>query len=543
MKIIELIQILEDKIHNLDLVRAVNHDVRMSFYNDRLYKIEDNKYAYKFVENVKIKLSNIRSIESFQQNINFPFEINSFTSEIIDKLSEIWNGQNAVFQAYFKKALDKEIFFDLEFYKNDLFSKYFKAPNSLIYLAYEDEKIKYNFINSNQILEYKKTSDKNIFKYVIFESGENIYYIDKEELIKYSIEGKDYDTLIELERTKLIGNKEVPIYHISNELYNSTSDFVRTNILVNSLSYFDLLQEVIIYKKMVTPYAFNLLIEKYRNPDCNYKNGDAHCENGYLYNYSEDADPVPIMQGHSHKNCPVCNSKVSPGTIVEKSSTFSLEKSDTISDVIKFIAPDTSILAYSDTFIEKLKEYILNSLIGKTKEQNNNQNANESAVNSANTDKLTVIMSLKGKFEKVIKNIENGRASWLFKSNFDSWTINLGTNFLLKTLIDLYKELEFAKLNNVTEIKNIQKQIISTKYSTDKIAKKRALVLLDFYPEVDITNELVSIELKKKQLMFNDFIQLYESENENIGLSLDDNRIILKKLDTEYKKYIKNLDN
>ena len=536
--LIEIQNILEEKKNAQTLSKARKHDERMLFYSDRMYNEKSNKYAKTFFENIENKLQNIKSIDNFKLNIKFPLEINNFTAEVIGKLSEIWNSQNKVFNANFNKA-EKDVFFNLDFYQNEVFDKYFKSPNTLIYLEYLDGKINYKFIPVSLIVEFSKI-DKNIFEYIIISANDSLYYIDSNcvvELKSITDNLLDIASLKIVSEIELIKNEVCPIFHISDEIYNSESNFVRTNIFANSLSYLDLLQEVIIYKKMLTPFAFNLIIEKYRNPDCNYRTEDTYCQNGFLHRTNENNEAIPIYIGQERQHCPVCNPKISPGMTVEKSSTFSLDKSTVISDVIRFISPDTNILTYSDEFIKYLKESILNSIIGKTKDNIGKQNSNELSVVSSNMEKLQVILSLKSKFENVIKNIETAKAKWLY-GNFNFWTINLGTNFLLKGISELYNELEFAKKNNPQEVYNIKKQIITTKYANDKISQSRELILLDFIPSANLEDADANNKLKLKQIYAIDFINDYENKNGNIGQILKPKNQIINILNKEFENFL-----
>ena len=533
-------QILEDNKQTSEIGRSVEHDIRMSFYNDRLNEKDTNFYKVLFVEKIENKLSNARSIDSLNLNIDYPFEINSFTADIREKLSEIWNGQNKSIQANFKKEA-KEISLNIEFYKYEVFDLYFKKPNTLIYLEHDGEEIKPKFIYSHQIKAFKKKS-KNIFEWVIFRINNLIYYIDNSQLTTFVIKENDYNTLRQKGKPiKLEGIDVCPIFHISNELYNINSDFVRTNIFSNHLSKLDLLQELYFYKKMINPFAFNLIVEKYRNTKCKYKTENEYCDNGYLYTETDNNEILALTYKGSRKRCPVCNKKVSPGMEVLKSETFSLDKPEIISNVVNYISPDTSILEYSDKFIEKFEENISDSILGKSKEIKNNQNRNELSVLSSVNEKLTILLSLKTKFEDVIKNIENVKANWLH-SGFEFWTINLGTDFLLSDIKDLYNELEYAKLNNLVETKNIQNQIIATKYATDPISKKRNLILLEFYPNIDLKAENIPEKLKLKQTLFDNFISFYENKYGNIGVDNSLRNKIIIKLDKEFDLYYESIN-
>jgi len=548
IKLAEILEILESNVNLKNINRARKHDERMAFYSDRMYDENSNSYATSFFEKIENKLQNTKSINSFKINVDFPLEINNFTEEIRAKLSEIWNGQNRIFTANFKKE-GNNTQFNLDFYKNELFDKYFKSPNTLVYLEYLETEINYKFIPISQIIEYSYES-KNVFEYVIFSANDSIYFVDKNSIIQLKSATNNLTDYSSLKIVSIILLNEklniCPIFHISNEIYNNESDFVRTNILSNSMSYLDLLQEVFIYKKMLTPFAFNLIIEKYRNPECNYSNGDNYCQNGYMYLTTDSESPQAI---HGEKGqllpCPICNQTISPGMSIEKSTTFSLKNTDnTISDVIKFISPETDILIYSDEFIVKLKEQILNSIIGKTKDNIGKQNSNELSVLSSNTEKLQVILTLKSKFESVILNIENARAGWLFGDNFSFWNINLGTVFLLKDLSELYLELENAKTSNSQEMKNIKKQIIHTKYANDVIQKSKELILLDFIPSTNFENTDVISHLKLKQLFAIDFITDFELKHGNIGNLNTSKKEIISRLNNEFIKFLeKNVEN
>jgi len=162
----------------------------------------------------------------------------------------------------------------------------------------------------------------------------------------------------------------------------------------------------------------------------------------------------------------------------------------------------------------------------------------ESVINSREGQE-TVLTNLKTKFEKVVKEIETSKGK-LEHQNIESVFINLGTYFLVADIQSLNYELEEAQKNNKSNVLKIKERIIETEHQTDYPEKKRALILLRFYPDIpENMFEFATLRLKQKQAMFNSFISFYESQNEKIGyntkMSIDQT---LEKMESQFDKFI-----
>ena len=121
---------LLDISENSGLVsRAEKIDSMTSFLTDKVLSASENPYITSFQNKAKALLNNDVSFNKFTANLSFPIEINSLTSEIYNKISKIWDGQN---RSISTSPDTDDMIIDFSFYQQELFSYYFNRPNTLL---------------------------------------------------------------------------------------------------------------------------------------------------------------------------------------------------------------------------------------------------------------------------------------------------------------------------------------------------------------------------------------------------------------------------
>ncbi|MBE9489005.1 MAG: hypothetical protein IMY67_01805 [Bacteroidetes bacterium] len=540
--------ILDEKVHKNELDTAINLQAKLSFLVETFLSDANVPYLGEYQKNIQTKINNDQSYNRFVRHLDFPLQINEFTEYIYIELHKIFEGQNSHF-ALNVDVKDKPVF-DIEFYQNDLWSKYKIAPNTLVLLDYPEiqttelTEVDKVLLNVSSVCEFKLKS-VNSFEYLIFKTTDKLYFYDTVEILEFDY--KD-NNIGDLTNHKIHNLGFCPVNFISNEILNSTSDFVRSNKLVKSLTSLEDLQTLNIYKKLITPHSFYLFVEKFQSSvGCSYETESVTCEGGNLYSKNENQTPLYDYSGKtqskSKKRCPECNEDLGIGNELTKSLNFIGDKK-VIDSVLSFISPATDILDYGDKFILGFRNYIKQNIIGTESSLNSKVSHNKDAYAYNTESKETVLLNLKKDFEAVIKRIELQSLAIIYtEEKVKGATINLGTHFLLQQIDDLYSELENTEKYGLSEILEVKDSIIDTKFKTNPQQKFRAKVLLRFYPDLknaDLKFEkgLIPESIYFKHTYFSSFINWFESnkyELNNIDKNID---LVLYDLEREFIIYL-----
>jgi len=538
-----IIEILEKNVHKSEIQIAIELQDRLSFFVETYTNGSQANYLNHYFANQKIKINNIKSFEKFKKNTDFPLPINEFTESLFANLFRIFEGQNSNFKI--ETSLNEKQDFDLEFYKNKVWEKYKTAPNTLIALSTignnnndfaEIEKV---LIDINRVVEFQ-LNNQGDFEYLIFRTGGNlgIYTSDSFSLYPYTdnefgkrISKVNYDFGF------------CPVDFISNEKLNLDSDFIRSNIIVKSITSLEDLLRIQTFKKILNPHAFFLFIERFaESKGCDFENQSAECSAGIMHGKSGLRLALYNFDG-SFEQCPKCNEDMGVGNELKKSVTFLDSSKSTVSNnIIKFVSPETDILEYGDKFILSEQSKIEKNVLGKSETLNSKLNHNEDAYQYNSESQEIVILRLKSDFETVIKNIETKVNFIKYRDFLTLVTINLGTEFLLAKIEDLYLEKEKAKELGLDFTLDIDKKIINTKFKTDNTAKERAVLLNEIYPaisDIDLKFEkgFIPGNTYYLQIYFNDFINWFES---NIfAVTILEKDLAKERIYKEFDNYLK----
>jgi len=542
----EIKNIIDKGTHRADLRLARDLQDKLSFFVETYFSPDNVPYLQEYKEKIKRKINNKQSFNRFLRHLDFPLQINEFTEYLYIELSKIFEAQNANFD-FNIDIEDVDVDFDLSFYEKKLWGKYKKAPNTLILLDVPEVQltdypiVSKIFIDIYSVIEFELKST-NSFEYLIFQNNKKLYFVNAEKIAIYEYNDNKIGELI----------KEVnhnysfcPVFFISNEILNGNSNFVRSNKLVKSLTSLEDLQTINIFKKLLTPHAFYLFVEKFKNSiGCNFENATVKCEGGYLFSKDENRTPIIDSENQSQARCPECNEDIGIGNELKKSLSFINSGSSKInSNVLSFISPSTEILDYGDKFIKEFREIIAKNIIGTENSLNSKLNHNQDAYAYNTESKETVLINLKYNFEQVIKRIERHSLLIIYGDKFKGLSINLGTKFLFKTLTSLFEELSETEKYGLSEILEIKESIIDTKFKTNPKQKKRAKILLRFNPNIkdaDLKFEknLIPENQYYKQIYFSNFINWFETYKYELDNNNNNIDLIITDLEKEFENYL-----
>lgn len=518
-----------------DILHARKIDELTKFITDRAISEKSNTYSKTFIKNSADILNNKESQDKFISNLKFPLQINGFSDKIYNRLRKIWNGQNRSIST----VPNIEVNIDFYFYKNELFEYYYKLPNTLVlvYTNNQNNQVK-KFIKSSQIVSFAKNG--NQFTHVLFKESGEYFYFDEKTIAQFEYSNASISEYSQQENK----SNSVDIFHVSAESFNLDSDFVKTNRLGSYLQELVYLQLIYIYSKITSPYAFFLIIEKYAPSYCNYQDTENQikCTGGYMWTIVENGDPQAIVDSNnSHAKCPKCNQSIAPGSVIKKDQVMAIGKADEVIDgMLSFIAPPVDSLQYADDYILRFENQLENKICGVHSKLNENQNNNATSVINSRSGEENVLINLKTEFQPIISQIEKSALKQNGKEIQDLY-VNLGTYFLVSDINALYIELESSVKFNPENKNKIKRRIVETENQTDYPEKKRALILLALYPDIDpLLLDFANEKQKRKQAMFNAFVNWYDNNIIAIGydseLTLKDS---IKSIDLQFEEYVK----
>lgn len=322
----------------------------------------------------------------------------------------------------------------------------------------------------------------------------------------------------------LHGNTKCPV----SWAFNSCSGIVKNSILSDSckdMKEYSVMRTFYMNYKMFSAFGTNVKAET----RCDYQDEQVNvrCQSGIL----QPLDPEKSMRvSHNETECPSCKSRNS-GVMGENIVIPITQQSDEgfISNFQKLnyrIEAETSILEFHHTDVDKLKDEIIGDLIGEGFGQSyRSQAINEDQVGMNFDTQETNLDS----FRYIIQDVWQFNATMaaeLFQPlSFVSSTVILGDKYFLKTLEQLYAELE--SLQNVTsntsslEDKHLEIVITENKHSPKKVDRYKIIKALKPLANFPLTyvkeNRAV---LNKEQVRiyenFDQALSFYEMENGQI---------------------------
>lgn len=562
MDIIELKQIIEDTPRAKFIKECINVDEKTRFFSEiTLSKNESSNYKEDFGRYVRDRLNNEESYYKFEKAFTYPLNINDFINDIHSKIKKIFEGEDPYYSYDLSDSIKEDAinYVLTDWFKNEAFETFCNSPNTIVLIdingSIDDKPAPYPvLINSENIIDVKECD--GVIQHIVYYIDENLIGVVDSEYYQL-FEKDDQKNIIEVNKE---GNNKhelgyCPAYFISNKKVNSKG-YKRKNHLTSA---FGEIQELTFYKTLksiINPHAFYLFTVKGKsNGSCGYKEGIAYCVNGYMKAQSEDGIDIVVLDesGVSAKPCPVCNKSLGIGNEIKFSYGFT--DAGAIAepnDIIKFVAPDTAVLEYSDKFLSSKEESIFSNVVGSDENLNPKLNHNEVAYKYNSEGQLSVLMNWKTVFEYLIKNVNETILKLRYGNDaVKNVSINLGTKFILKTSADLYEEKKEAK--GLASVIQIDEQIIRKKYASNNKEKQKRLLYLKVYPNIidvdeKFKNNSIPYKIYIKQVMFEDFINWFEYTYSGNTISYDKStkenvKVLNSAFDIYFKEFFEQTEN
>jgi hypothetical protein len=540
----EAVQFYKEKPHRQDIETACRIEEETRFYTERSLSTDRPPFKREFEKWIKDRLNNDNSEGNFKTALLYPLKTAQFIEDIYTKLSRIWEAQNPYFNITYKKEnsdyLGIDELVDLKWWKNKGWQLLKTNHNCilLVNLPQEQEGEK-----PEPFIDVIKIQD---VIGLIMEGGDI-----KAIMYKYDsnnvgvVDGYSYQIYPIIEKGKSIGQAtldspniigECPAFFLSNKLFNSSNKVVRCNPLTNVLGELKEYLYLHTLKNILDPYVFYLFIIKYGTPGCDYDNGSERCSKGLMTSTAKGVTTRPLKNnylmnesGTGFKKCPKCNKSLGVGNeITRPIPTDPLDKD--LSNVIQFAAPPEAILKYGNDYLKSYGDSLKGSILGNKQEINTAMSHNEVTFRYTIEDQTSVLIGLKSMFDKVIGETTEAKASIIYgsKDAVNEVSIDLGNDFLLLDVQDLYSEKESAGKLGLSTILDFNDRIIETKYRNNPDLKLKAKLINAFRPfDMTLTEVEAGYKAKNiskydyfKMIYLDQFINWYEINIQSISVLL-----------------------
>lgn len=472
--------------------------------------------------------------------LRFPLPSYDVVDSIFNSLAEIFSGRNPVFAYQFKNVSDLE---DWEYYRKSRLNEpnvwsttawdWFRTEiNSIVVVDLpavdndpEDSKVKpyFYFVPISAVKSYGMDYKGNL-EWVMFLNAEgNLTVIDGGSYRTYRIE-KD-GTL----GRKLSDNPHDLAYCPANFFWRDsisiTEKDVKKSPLTKALSKLDWFVFSDINKRNLDIASSYPIYWGYEE-ECDYEDGNGNvCDHGVMKNAEGKVVIDPITQ--TVVMCPRCSKHriTGPGSFVKV--PIPEEGQPDLRDPIGMLGVDRKSLDYNVEDLERQKEDIRNSCIGKDSDIVQEASLADKQIDATYEKRTAVLENVKKNFEAIQEFVDRTCCRLRYGDSFIGCHINYGTSFFTMTVDALRKQYADAKESGAsqTELMALREQILQTQYRNNPQMLERLRILdqVEPYPVLsrnDVLNlwekgvaDTVELELKEN---FASYISRFERENGNI---------------------------
>lgn len=541
--------------------QANKHEKRLRFHTETyLDRSQISQPLTEFLDWVA-KLLPKDKYKIFVQLFRFPTQMIDLTTKIYNELQKVFDGRNSAINFQFRDSETKE---DWEIYRKEELNEprvwrekgwevLQTSVNSMVVVDMPQEQTSdrpepyFYFLDIKRVIDYGYKS-KGKFEYVIFRIKEDViacYDDENYRILKLNKKGEIEEILIDQKHD--LGY--CPIQWFWDDSIASNIPDIKKNPITPQLANYDWSLFFGISKRHLDLYAAYPIYSAYE-ADCDFMNNETgdYCDGSFL---RDDKNQYIVDREGIVRQCPICAEKriVGAGSFIDV--PIPTNDSKDLSDPINVTTIDADSLDYNKSEVTRLRENIYTGVVGSGGDVQQKEAINETQVHANYEEKTTVLQNLKVNFEKIITFTNDTVCRLRYGTDYLGMSYNMGTEFYIYSVEDLYAKFKQAKENgaNESELNAISEQIIATEYRNNPTQMKRMMFLKELEPYNNYTREellslqdknLVDTELMQIKINFNSFVERFERENINIMefgslLSLDKKiEIIIKKL----KEYV-----
>ena len=539
------------------IAKAIKHQDRLKFH---VYKTVQMRYSAAetdFMAFVKNLLTE-QKFDMFRTLFRYPIVTSPVCELVFKKLSRIFDGQNPTFDYLFYDSSDAA---DWEAYRfqhldepevwEEKAWKYFKTEiNSILVcdLPREQRSEKpepyFYWVRIEDVIDFEAESDGQM-RFVVFksfagedESGKrryNVVVIDDE---RYRV----YDESVlqpsaaanEGFPASLADNPHdlgyCPAHWFWNDAIDLTEPDVKESPLTGQLEHLDWYAFFATSKKHLDLYGSYPIYSGYEE-ECDYADptNGTKCDHGYL----RGADGQWLIDHNGNREkCPKCGKNPLDGagnyvTVPVPGKDWAGNDIPDMRNPIQMLTVDVKSLDFNVNEQERLRDLIINSVVGNDESLINEEAVNEKQVDAGFERQTNVLFRLKKGFEKIQKWADSTCCRLRYGAGFIDCNINYGTRFFLQSVAELWKNYKDAKEQGASEavLDAIYDQIIVTEYRTNPQQMRRMRILGDLEPYRHLTREevkalydakVIDEATLKEKMLFSDLVKRFERENINV---------------------------
>ena len=539
------------------IAKAIKHQDRLKFH---VYKTVQMRYSAAetdFMAFVKNLLTE-QKFDMFRTLFRYPIVTSPVCELVFKKLSRIFDGQNPTFDYLFYDSSDAA---DWEAYRfqhldepevwEEKAWKYFKTEiNSILVcdLPREQRSEKpepyFYWVRIEDVIDFEAESDGQM-RFVVFksfagedESGKrryNVVVIDDE---RYRV----YDESVlqpsaaanEGFPAPLADNPHdlgyCPAHWFWNDAIDLTEPDVKESPLTGQLEHLDWYAFFATSKKHLDLYGSYPIYSGYEE-ECDYADptNGTKCDHGYL----RGADGQWLIDHNGNREkCPKCGKNPLDGagnyvTVPVPGKDWAGNDIPDMRNPIQMLTVDVKSLDFNVSEQERLRDLIINSVVGNDESLINEEAVNEKQVDAGFESQTNVLFRLKKGFEKIQKWADSTCCRLRYGAGFIDCNINYGTRFFLQSVAELWKNYKDAKEQGASEavLDAIYDQIIVTEYRTNPQQMRRMRILGDLEPYRHLTREevkalydagVIDEATLKEKMLFSDLVKRFERENINV---------------------------
>ena len=539
------------------IAKAIKHQDRLKFH---VYKTVQMRYSAAetdFMAFVKNLLTE-QKFDMFRTLFRYPIVTSPVCELVFKKLSRIFDGQNPTFDYLFYDSSDAA---DWEAYRfqhldepevwEEKAWKYFKTEiNSILVcdLPREQRSEKpepyFYWVRIEDVIDFEAESDGQM-RFVVFksfagedESGKrryNVVVIDDERYRVYDESVLQSSVAADgVFPSPLADNPHdlgyCPAHWFWNDAIDLTEPDVKESPLTGQLEHLDWYAFFATSKKHLDLYGSYPIYSGYEE-ECDYADptNGTKCDHGYL----RGADGQWLIDHNGNREkCPKCGKNPLDGagnyvTVPVPGKDWAGNDIPDMRNPIQMLTVDVKSLDFNVNEQERLRDLIINSVVGNDESLINEEAVNEKQVDAGFESQTNVLFRLKKGFEKIQKWADSTCCRLRYGAGFIDCNINYGTRFFLQSVAELWKNYKDAKEQGASEavLDAIYDQIIVTEYRTNPQQMRRMRILGDLEPYRHLTREevkalydakVIDEATLKEKMLFSDLVKRFERENINV---------------------------
>lgn len=555
-------QILQKPTKRQTIQKAVNMQRRLRFHTETNIAISDiNQPTTVFLDWVRQLLPNDK-YNIFINLFKFPLPTPAVVEDVYRELERVFYSRNSSSSYQFT---DSELAEDWSQYKkNNLnepeiwkttgWKKMQVSPNSILVVDLPQIQTSlrpepyFYWLEIDAVVNYQTSKlDENQFEWLIFKQPEHrIAVFDDTSIRVYQLNEKnEIQSLISEAKHDL---RYCPARFFWSTQVNEKNKDLKKNPITKELSNLDWYLFFALSKQHLDLYAPYPIYSAYE-ADCNFENNETgdYCDGGFLRNAKGE---YKILNDGTVEKCPCCSEKriAGPGSFLEVPIPNQSEGVADMRNPVQITTIDKDSLDYNVNECARLKNEIVISVVGSGGTVSEKEAINETQVTANFESKTSVLNALKTNFELAQKFVEDTVCKLRYGDAFISSSVNLGTEFYVFTVTELYSKYKQAKENGASnsELDAISQQILEVEYRNNPLVLQRMLILkqLEPYPHKTLDEvlklyekKLLNENLVKLKINFSTLVEKFERENINI-IEFASNKTMREKIDIINKKLL-----